>query len=199
MDIASIIFAGFLYITTPGPVFLATITTISEKGIPAAIKLMSGAIVGCAFWLFFTSASFIEADKLPPIIFESLTLACGLYLFFLAYKMARHAHNPAKEHVFHRPIIDGMTLSFLNPKAYPVMLSVFSAIILNAQTPLTWHDFPWFFLAALCGFICGYVFMLAFFSLPIFTKLYLKHKEIISYAFALIYCGFGGLLITSLF
>ena len=42
--------AAFIYIITPGPVFLAIITLVSEKGRLQGIKLVSGAIFGCMLW-----------------------------------------------------------------------------------------------------------------------------------------------------
>jgi len=55
----SLFIAGVIIIITPGPFFVASISLISERGRIEGLKLISGALLGDAFWLFLTFVFFI--------------------------------------------------------------------------------------------------------------------------------------------
>jgi threonine efflux protein len=186
-----VILAGFLYIATPGPVFLAIMTLVAERGRTAVLRFLAGSLIGTSFWLVFTTASIIEAHRLPPALLDVLALACSAYLGWIAYKMFRNARAPGSVRIFHRPTLEGTALGFLNPKSYPVMMSVFSALILGRGAPITWADFPAFFSLAFCGFILGHLVLVSAFGIGAFKRVYARFAEQICYAFSALYLGFG--------
>lgn len=196
----SIVFAGFIYVVTPGPVFLAIITIVSEQNRFAAAKLVSGSIFGCFVWLAFTSLSFIEADKLPSLIFFVLTLFCSFYLFWLAFLMFKKGKTIGESRVFKKPFKEGFFLGMLNPKSYPVMISVFSVVVYEQLGQMAWLDFPRFYSAACIGFFAGYSFMIVVAGFKSVTKLYNKNVHFFSYVFSAIYCAFGfNLLLNAIY
>ena len=105
----------------------------------------------------------------------------------------------AVKRVFERPFFDGFALGFFNPKSYPVMLSVFSALLLQRYQPLDWSAFPSFFIFSLLGFAIGYCFMVTMAGVSIFSKFYVKNIKLYSYAFGLLYIGFGAHLLLNTF
>lgn len=193
-----VILGGFFYIVTPGPVFLSIVTIVSEKNRLQALKLVSGAILGCMVWLSFTAFSFIEAHRLPDYVFLAMTFACALYLFWLGLRMFQKARTQTQEQVFKKPFWDGLIISLFNPKSYPVMLSVFTVLIIEKVQNMTWQDFPEFFAFAITGFAAGYMFMVVCSGFNIFTSFYRKNLATVSYIFSFIYFGFGLHLLINL-
>lgn len=194
-----IVLAGFVYIVTPGPVFLSIISLVSEQGRIQGLKLISGAIIGCMIWLSFTVASMIESDRLPEVLFSIIATLSSSYLFWLGFRMFKNANKRAKNRVFEKPFLDGFALGFLNPKSYPVMLSVFSALLLQRYQPIEWSAFPSFFVFAVIGFLLGYLFMVTTAGVKTFSSFYIKNIHIFSYAFGVLYIGFGAHLLLNTF
>lgn len=195
----SVILSGLLYILTPGPVFLSILTLVAERGRFMAVRFLTGSWLGTSFWLVFTTASIIEASRLPPVILTTLSSACGIYLCWLAYKMLQNARKPGSVIIFKRPTLDGLTLGFLNPKSYPVMLSVFSALLLGQHETMTWENFPKFYLLAVSGMIMAYGFLITLFGFKVFKRFYLRFSVPITYLFSILYLGFGLNLLVNAF
>ena len=194
----SLFVAAVIYIITPGPVFLAIITLVSDRGRFEGLKLISGAIFGCMVWLFLTCLFFIEANRLPYWFFDFLAISCALYLFFLAYRMFMRAKDIAKNKIFERPFRDGLIIGFLNPKSYPVMISVFSALVFSNIENMSWGDFPSIFLFAVMGFAAGYLFVVYTAGIKIIKNFYKEHIKSLSYAFSGIFAYFGLMLLMEI-
>jgi threonine/homoserine/homoserine lactone efflux protein len=190
-----LLFAGFVYIVTPGPVFLAIISLVSDKGKSIGFRFVAGAIFGCMVWLTFTCASLIEADKLPDELFILLALACASYLFFLGGKMLARSVKNERKVIFEKPFIDGFMLALLNPKSYPVMTSVFGGIAIHYVDLMQWTNFPEIFLFSVLGFALGYAFMVLMASFKAIKKIYTNNLRIVSMCFGLIFMYFGVNLI----
>ena len=195
----SVILSGLLYILTPGPIFLSLLTLVAERGRFMAVRFLTGSLIGTSFWLVFTTASIIEASRLPSMVLTTLSSACGIYLCWLAYKMLQNARKPGSVIIFKRPTLDGLTLGFLNPKSYPVMLSVFSALILGQQQSLSWETFPSFYALAISGMILAYGLLITVFGFKIFKRFYIAFSVPITYLFSVLYLGFGLNLIINAF
>ena len=145
---------------TPGPVFIANIALISQEGRLKGLQLMSGALMGDILWLFLTCLFIIEANRLPESLFNILAVICGLYILYLAYKIYQGGKDKHKARIFKRPFIDGLMLGVLNPKSYPVFVAVFSTMVFEYISGMTWNDFPAIFFFSLLGFIVAYTFIL---------------------------------------
>ena len=194
----ALLFAGFVYIVTPGPVFLAIISLVSDKGKTTGFKFVTGAIFGCMVWLAFTCASLIEADKLPDELFILLALACASYLFFLGSKMLIRSVKNERKVIFEKPFRDGLLLALLNPKSYPVMTSVFGGIAIYYVDLMNWSKFLEIFLFSVLGFALGYGFMVLMASFQTIKKIYTKNLCIVSMCFGLIFVYFGVILILGI-
>jgi threonine efflux protein len=195
----NIFLAGFIYIFTPGPVFLSIFALVSEQGRVKGYQLISGSMIGTSLWLCFTIISFIEADRLPPALFLALAILASSYLFWLGFRMFFRVFSRSDVRVFKKPFVDGLLLGCLNPKSYPVMLSVFSALILQRGHDLTWNDFPAFFLTALSSFIIAEIILVAIAGIKPLSKMFVNHISQVSCVFGIIYIVFGISLLTNTF
>jgi threonine/homoserine/homoserine lactone efflux protein len=195
----ALVFAGFVYIVTPGPVFLSILSFVPEKGRIEGVKFTFGAIFGGSMWLAFTCVSLVESDRLPRALFVVLGLVCAFYLFFLAAKMFLKSAKNKNSVVFKRPIYDGLVMSVLNPKAYPVMTSVVGGIMLQYEGLLQWSNFGEIFVLVFVGFVLGYVFMVMVSSFKVIKIVYAKHIRVVSMLFGGIFAYFGAILIMGVF
>jgi len=191
----SLFIAGVIIIITPGPVFVASISLISERGRLEGLKLILGALMGDAFWLFLTFLFFIESNRLPEYVFPILAIICGMYIFYLAYKLYAHAKDTIKNKIFNRPFVDGLAVGFLNPKTYPVNIAIFSALIYDYIETMTWANFPFVFMVSMLGFMIGYLIINLIAGFDPIKRFYKKHLRYFSYLFAAIFVYFGLMII----
>ncbi len=195
----SLFIAGFILILTPGPVFMANITLVAQKGRLEALKLSSGALLGDLFWLALVFISFVKANDFPPIIFNGLSLLCGAYIIYLAYKIYAHAKDPVANEIFENPFKDGIVVGFLNPKSYPVMAAIFAAPIYANINNFSWADLPFLLLISGLGFIASYALAIFIIGFPPIKSFYKRYATQFSYAFAAIFCYFGVSLLLKVF
>ena len=195
----SLFLAGTIIILTPGPVFIASISLIAERGRIEGLKLISGALLGDSVWLFLTFLFFIEANRLPDTFFPILAIACALYIFYLGYKLFKHAKDIDQNKVFNKPFKDGLMVGLLNPKTYPVNIAIFSALVFEYLDSMTWADFPIVFLFATLGFLSGYLFINFTAGFTFIKDFYKKHISYFSYLFSAVFVYFGLTLLKEAF
>jgi threonine/homoserine/homoserine lactone efflux protein len=193
----SLYVAGFIYIVTPGPVFLAILCLVAEKGFKEGLKFISGAIIGCIFWFSFTYITLTKANLLPDIVFKFLTLMSSTYLFYLSYKMITKTLNNPNKILFKKPFYDGVIMSFLNPKSYPVMLAVFGSIILskNFQGNQNFIELSFY---SILGFWSGYIFMITVANFKFITIFFINNIRVFRIIFGFIFIYFATLLLINL-
>jgi threonine/homoserine/homoserine lactone efflux protein len=191
----ALLLASFVYIVTPGPVFLAIISLVSEKGKNAGFKFVSGAILGCMVWLLFTCTSLIEAGRFPDIVFTILAFSCASYLFFLGGKMCLRSIKKDNNTIFDKPFKKGLTLALLNPKSYPVMTSLFSGVAVNYENLMQWGNIEKILVLSVFGFSLGYAFMVLIASFAGIKTFYIENLRGVSICFGLIFIYFGISLI----
>ena len=191
--------AGFIMIMTPGPVFVANIALISQKGRIEGAKLMAGATIGDMLWLLLTCLFIIEANRLPDLLFNVFAIICGVYILYLAFRIFEGAKNKQKARVFNRPFVDGLMLGVFNPKSYPVFVAVFSALVFDYISQMKWADFPSIFIFSLLGFIVAYGLILTLAGFKSIKDFYNKNFKYFSYLFSAIFVYFGLSLIIGIF
>lgn len=189
---------GFIYIITPGPGFLAVITIVSEQNRRAGFRFITGMMIGSMFWLVITFGSLIETEHLPRGLFNLLTFLCASYLLYLGTKLIASGLRKTSRQTFYTPFRDGLVLSVLNPKAYPVMLSVFGGLSMHNKDMLDWAIFNITFLFAVAGFALGYVFVVLLASTPLIRGAYMRNLGHVSLLFGLIFYGFAANLLAGL-
>jgi len=194
----ALVLAGVLYIITPGPVFLAIISLVSEQNRKAGLKFIFGAIFGCAIWITITITTIIEAENLPKELFITITVLCSSYLFYLGYKMITKSLKNNPDLIFKKPIKDGFVLALFNPKSYPVMASIFGSISFQYTENIQWESFFDIFTFSVFGFALGYLFMIFMASVKIIKKIYSNNIRVVSSLFGVVFIYFGVTLLLTL-
>src|SRR5258708_26673218 len=78
--------AGFLYVISPGPAFLAVFALAAAQGRGKGARFLIGHLVGDVFWGTLAFAAIIGSSAIGPALFELLGLACGVFLVYLGVK-----------------------------------------------------------------------------------------------------------------
>ena len=185
--------AGFLYVISPGPAFLAVFALAAAEGRTPAARFVTGHLVGDVVWAALALAAIIGVNELGPLVFEALGFACGAYLFWLGLRavMARTDAKPVTIGA-RRPLSTGVLFGLSNPKAYPVSLAMFTAIAAPFAGRLAWRDTPVVLATAFIGFILADAVLVFWAGLPAVRRFFARHGRVVTRAVGLIFIAFGA-------
>jgi threonine/homoserine/homoserine lactone efflux protein len=185
-------FAGFLYSVIPGPAVLLVFSLAAQHGRAMGAKFLIGHMAGDVTWSALAFASIIGVSQTGPLLFDILGTGCGLYLIYLGIKAIR-AKSIGEAPVLrgHRPYRAGFLFGFTNPKAYPVAVAVFTALIARYTLELTWSSVPLMGLSAWIGIVLGYVVTLFWAGLPFVRRFFLTHGVIVTRVIGATFVLFG--------
>src|SRR5260370_30093661 len=132
-----------------------------------------------------------EPDR--PTLFELLGFGCGLYLVFLgARALLTRKDAPQRAVGANRPLATGMAFGLTNPKAYPVALAMFSAIVAPTIGALRAADAPQMFAAAFVGFLLADATLIFAAGLPAVRRFFLTHGIAVTRLVGVIFILFGA-------
>ena len=185
--------AGFLYVISPGPAFLAVFALAAAEGRAPAARFVTGHLVGDVVWAALALAAIIGVNELGPLIFESLGFACGAFLFYLGWR-AVTTRTDAKPVVIgaQRPLSTGVLFGLSNPKAYPVSLAMFTAIAAPFAGALAWRDTPQLLATAFIGFILADAVLVFCAGLAAVRRFFARHGRAVTRAVGVIFIAFGA-------
>ncbi len=185
--------AGFAYVISPGPAFLAVFGLAAAQGRPAAARFVIGHLAGDLTWGALALAAIIGVNQIGPVLFDALGLACGAYLIWLGAKAVMTRKNAKPEAIgADRPIVTGLLFGLTNPKAYPVSTAMFTAIALPFASHLQWPDAPKLLAAAFVGFLLADVVIVFSAGLPVVRRFFTRHGAIVTRAVGLLFIAFGA-------
>jgi threonine/homoserine/homoserine lactone efflux protein len=184
--------AGYLYIVSPGPAVLAMFTLTATKGRSVGARFLFGHLAGDVTWGALAVAAIVGANRLGPTLFAVLGLACGIYLIYLGVRAATiRADAPPRTIGATRPLLTGMAFGLTNPKAYPVALAMFSAIVAPYVGSLSLADAPRLLASAFAGFLLADATLIFAAGLPVVRRFFLRHGLIVTRAVGLLFIAFG--------
>lgn len=185
--------AGFLYVVSPGPAFLALFALTAAQGRGAGGRFVVGHLVGDVVWGAAALASIVGVSQIGPLVFEALGLACGAYLIWLGWRALRHGGTARAEPVgARRPLAAGVAFGLTNPKAYPVAAAMFTALTAGFAGQLVFADAPAMMGAAFLGFLAADVVLILVAGLPAARRLFLKHGDVITRIVGVMFILFGA-------
>jgi threonine efflux protein len=192
MFIATLV-AGFVYSVIPGPAVLLVFSLAAQHGRGMGAKFLAGHMAGDIVWSAMAFASILGVSQMGPMLFEILGAGCGLYLIYLGIK-AMFAKNIGEAPVLrgHRPYRAGFLFGLTNPKAYPVAVAVFTALLARYAMELSWSSLPLMGLAAWIGIVLGYVATLFWAGLPLVRRFFLTHGVIVTRVIGVTFVLFGA-------
>ena len=187
------VLAGFAYVISPGPAFLAVFALAAAQGRRAATMFLAGHLTGDVLWSALAIAALVGASQLGPVLFDVLGLGCGAYLIYLGAKalLAKREEN-LQPVGGRRPAVTGILFGLTNPKAYPVATAMFAAIALPYAGDLGWRDAPLLLLAAFVGFVPGYALIVFAAGLPAVRRFFTDHGIVVTRVIGAIFIAFGG-------
>ena len=193
--------AGMAYTLTPGPGFLALLGIGAAQGRLAGARFLAGHFVGDLLWATLALAAIVGVRQIGALVFDLLGVICGLYLGRLGWAALRtKSHDGvAILPVVEKPLLRGIAFGLTNPKAYPVALATFTAL-LAGQAGLDWLAVPPLLGAAAMGFALADGILVAFGGASTVRRFYARHDVAITRASGLLFLGFafaalrGGLL-----
>jgi len=185
--------AAYLYVVSPGPAFLALFTLSASKGRVSGAWFISGHLVGDITWGALAVAAIIGANQLGATLFEALGFGCGSYLIYLGVRAVMTKKDaPPRTIGAQRPLMTGLAFGLTNPKAYPVALAMFSAIVAPYVDRLTMADAPQLMAAAFVGFLGADATLIFMAGLPAVRRFFLAHGVIVTRVVGVIFIAFGA-------
>jgi threonine efflux protein len=191
--LAASLIAAFLYVVSPGPAFLALFTLAASRGRAAGAKVICGHLVGDVTWGALAVAAIVGANRIGPTLFELLGFGGGLYLVYLGVRaVTTRKDAPPRTIGAARPLATGMAFGLTNPKAYPVALAMFSAIVAPYIGALHAADAPQMFAAAFLGFLLADAVLIFMAGLPAVRRFFLTHGVAVTRLVGVIFILFGA-------
>lgn len=185
--------AAFLYVISPGPAFLALFTLAAAKGRAAGAWFVTGHLVGDVSWGALAFAAIIGVNQIGPALFQLLGFGCGLYLIHLGAKAVMTKKGAAPRALgAQRPLVAGMLFGLTNPKAYPVAVAMFGAIVAPYADQLTFADAPRLGAAAFAGFVSADMVLIFAAGLPAVRRFFLRHGNSVTRVVGVLFIAFGA-------
>ncbi len=185
--------AAYLYVISPGPAFLALFTLAASKGRGAGARFVCGHLVGDVTWGALAVAAIIGANRLGATLFEVLGFGCGCYLVYLGWRAVTTKKDaPPRAIGAERPLLTGVAFGLTNPKAYPVALAMFSAIVAPYVDRLSLADAPRLMGAAFLGFLAADATLVFAAGLAPVRRFFLSHGLIVTRVVGVLFIGFGA-------
>ncbi len=185
--------SGAAYTLAPGPAFLALLGIGASQGRRAGAWFLSGLFVGDVLWASLSLVAILGARSFGTLVFDILGLGCGLYLGWLGFRAVtlRAADDGSVDDAPRRPVLRGLAFGVSNPKAYPVAIAMFTALLADHASALGWDAFPPLLGAACAGFIGADLVLLGLVGAGPVRRFYRRHALWVTRVSGVIFLGFG--------
>lgn len=185
--------SGAAYTLAPGPAFLALLGIGASRGRRAGAMFLCGHFAGDVLWASLSLTAIIGARTIGTLFFDLLGLICGVYLCWLGFRSAtaRRGADGAVTTEPRRPLLRGLAFGLSNPKAYPVAVAMFTALLTRYASALDWRAFAPLLAAACVGFISADVVLVSLIGAGVVRRLYRRHALWVTRVSGVLFLGFG--------
>lgn len=185
--------AGAAYTLTPGPAFLALLGIGASRGRRAGALFLCGHFAGDVLWTSLALIAILGARSVSTAVFDALGLVCGAYLCWLGGRAvtARRDASGALASEPRRPLLRGLMFGLSNPKAYPVAVAMFTALLAEYAAGLGWGAFPALLGAACVGFVLADVALVTLIGARAVRGFYRRHGLWVTRISGVLFLGFG--------
>nr|WP_294544452.1 LysE family translocator [uncultured Rhodopila sp.] len=185
--------AGAAYTLAPGPAFLALLGIGASRGRRAGALFLGGHFCGDVLWASLSLTAIIGAREIGTLIFDVLGLICGSYLCWLGVRSAtaRRDADGAVTTEPRRPLLRGLAFGLSNPKAYPVAVAMFTALLARYASALDWRAFAPLLAAACAGFVAADVVLVSVIGAGVVRRFYRRHALWVTRVSGVLFVGFG--------
>jgi threonine/homoserine/homoserine lactone efflux protein len=186
--------AGAAYTLTPGPGFLALLGIGAAQGRRAGAGFILGHFAGDVLWSTLALLAIVGARAVGSTVFDLLGLVCGVYLGRLGVRAlrARTAGGGTAAAAVRRSLLRGLAFGLTNPKAYPVALATFTALLGTQAVALAWSALPLLLGAACVGFLAADVLLVALAGAAGVRRVYRRHEGFILRLSGVVFLAFAA-------
>jgi threonine efflux protein len=186
--------SGAAYTLAPGPAFLALLGIGASRGRRAGALFLAGHFVGDVLWASLSLTAIIGARSIGTLFFDVLGLICGAYLCWLGIRSAT-AKRGADGMTWtepRRPLLCGLAFGLSNPKAYPVAVAMFTALLTRYAGALDWSAFTPLLAAACGGFVAADTILVTIIGAGVVRRFYRRHALWVTRVSGIVFLGFGA-------
>ena len=124
----------------------------------------------------------------------SYNLAPMSSVFWLGWRAlrVRRSDDAAAGTAVRRPLLHGAIFGLTNPKAYPVAIATFTALLSAKASLLTWSMLPVLVVASCVGGLLAYAILVAVVGTDAVRRSYRRHEILITRASGVLFMGFAA-------
>ncbi|WP_460117340.1 LysE family translocator [Pseudomonas sp. S2_C03] len=182
----AVLASGFIYGITPGPGVLAVFGIGAARGRRAGAGFLCGHLLGDVIWCSTALIAIVGAREIGSTAFDVLGVLSGLYLFWLGMRAVR-----AKRSSVEAPQGPGVLFGLTNPKAYPVAVATFTALLSSRAELLNWAMLPWLIVLSFVGGLIAYAILVGIVGARQVRSLYQRHELLITRLCGVMFIGFA--------
>jgi threonine/homoserine/homoserine lactone efflux protein len=126
--------AAFPLMGSPGPATMSLAGLGTAFGFRSSLSYLVGIIAGTTVVLLMIASGITALVLAQPMLLTALTIFAGLYILYLAWKIATAPVGPLATHSKHAPaFVPGFSLAIANPKAFAAIGAVYTGHTLVAH------------------------------------------------------------------
>lgn len=189
----AVLVSGFIYAITPGPGVLALFGIGASRGRRAGAGFLCGHLVGDVVWCSTALIAIVGAREVGSSAFDVLGALSGVYLLWLGVRAirTRRSSDQSPQGPARQPFWHGILFGLTNPKAYPVAVATFTALLSSRAELLTWSMLPWLILISFVGGLLAYAVLIGIVGARHVRTLYQRHELMITRLCGVMFIGFA--------
>ncbi|WP_095154812.1 LysE family translocator [Pseudomonas sp. Irchel 3E13] len=189
----AVLASGFIYGITPGPGVLAVLGIGATRGRRAGAGFLCGHLLGDVLWCSTALVAIVGARQIGSSVFDILGLISGLYLFWLGLRALRSRPGAAggEQGAVRQPFWHGVVFGLTNPKAYPVAVATFTALLSSRAEALDWSMLPALIALSFLGGLMAYLILIVVVGARQVRTVYTRYELWITRACGLMFIGFA--------
>ncbi|MDF2394270.1 LysE family transporter [Pseudomonas sp. 3MA1] len=189
----AVIASGFIYAITPGPGVLAVFGIGASRGRKAGAGFLGGHMLGDVLWCSTALIAIVGAREIGSDAFNVLGLLSGLYLLWLGVRAirARRGNGDDPQGAARHPFWHGVLFGLTNPKAYPVAVATFTALLSSRAELLSWSMLPGLIALSFLGGLGAYAILIGVVGARQVRSWYQRHELAITRVCGVMFIGFA--------
>ncbi|WP_439879346.1 LysE family translocator [Pseudomonas prosekii] len=189
----AVLASGFIYGITPGPGVLAVFGIGAARGRRAGAGFLCGHLLGDVIWCSTALIAIVGAREIGSTAFDVLGVLSGLYLFWLGVRAIRtqRASADQPQGAARQPFWHGILFGLTNPKAYPVAVATFTALLSSRAELLEWSMLPWLIFLSFIGGLLAYAILIGIVGARRVRSMYQRHELLITRLCGVMFIGFA--------
>lgn len=129
-QLTTLVITALLLFGSPGPGPMTIVATSATFGIRQTLSLYVGILIGLAMSMVASALGLAALLSALPSVKLTLQIVGGLYVLYLAYRIATTPLDTNAAESARLTMRDGILLNVLNPKSYAVLLVIYFRFLL---------------------------------------------------------------------